>query len=643
MRLGSLGLKNFRSCADVKIAFDDYTCLVGPNGAGKSTVLAALNILFRHGSGSTNPVLSLTSEDFSNRDTSVPITITATFVDLTQEETEELKVYVREGTLAITARAEWNPDHSQAQVKQYGSRSVMKAFAPWFAASAAGAKAAELKELFSGLLGSRPDLRRASTKADMESALRSYEEAHPGECELVDSEDQFYGWSKGENRLRRYIQWVYIPAVKDAHTEQDEAKNTALGELLQRTIRSRVDFDSPLKTLKTNANEQYQELLDSHQNTLSGLSAALEARLQSWAHPGAKLALTWNFDPERAVIVANPAAKIAVGEGDFIGEVSRLGHGLQRAFIVSLLQQLATGDDKQPLRLLLGFEEPELYQHPPQARHLANLLENLSSKNSQIIVTTHSPYFVSGRGFESIRMVRKVPPTNRTGISSLKLERLSEVIALALGEPPQAPTGLMAAVEQILQPSQSEVFFCGLPVLVEGLEDVAFLTTYLQLTEGWPELRRFGGHFVTAEGKTNLSRPLAIANELGIPSFVVFDGDGDQTKAGEADRNRRDNGCILKLCGMESFDPLSSTPVWGARVVMWPTRIRDAVRDELGPELWDAVELDTQKKHGLVGVKRKSGLLIAATLENLWQQGHRSALLEKTCAALLSYGAQQMK
>jgi len=46
----------------------------------------------------------------------------------------------------------------------------------------------------------------------------------------------------------------------------------------------------------------------------------------------------------------------------------------------------------------------------------------------------------------------------------------------------------------------------------------------------WPGFRRLGCHFIVTGGKTNTSRPLAIARELRIRAFVVFDC--DRTRAG---------------------------------------------------------------------------------------------------------------
>jgi putative ATP-dependent endonuclease of OLD family len=94
------------------------------------------------------------------------------------------------------------------------------------------------------------DLPKAGSKDAMRDALRAYEEAHPEKCILIPSEDQFYGFTKGSNRLARYVQWVYVPAVKDATKENVEGKNTALGKILARTVRAKVKFDEEISKLK---------------------------------------------------------------------------------------------------------------------------------------------------------------------------------------------------------------------------------------------------------------------------------------------------------------------------------------------------------------------------------------------------------
>lgn len=648
MRLKSLHIRNFRSCRDVQVHFDSYTCLVGANGAGKSTVLAALNVLFRHAAGTPTPVVSLMEEDFTLRDVSQPIEITATFAELSQVEEEDFKAYFRQDRLIVKAIARWDDGSRRADVKQFGARLVMREFAPWFRNEDDGAKVSELRAVYSDLRNRHGGLPAAATKDAMEAALRTFEEANPLLCSLVDSEDQFYGWSKGDNRLRKYFQWVFVPAVKEAFSEQAEAKNTALGELLQRTIRATVDFDGPLKDLKVATEAEYAKIVASQQSALSSVSATLETRLKRWAHPDARLHIEWQADPDKSVSLTGPSAKASIGEGAFLGEVSRLGHGLQRSFIVALLQELSASDAADAPTLLLGFEEPELYQHPPQARHLASTLQELAGGNAQVIVATHSPFFASGRHFESVRVLRKsADRADETTCTQIAIQRVADSLANALGKRPDEPSALLAAIEQILQPSQRELLFCGLPVLVEGEEDVALIAAQLRLSGRWDEFRRLGGHFVLALGKTNLSRPLAICNELAIPAYVIFDGDGphveDNEKAREnKSRNERDNRCLLRLADLPEADPLSDSIVRSERLTMWPATLAEAVKAGMGADLWKSTAQSVRDTLGLHGVSGKNGLLLAAIFEAAWNTGARSPALAQLCDDILARGTRAL-
>lgn len=639
MRLTEIKIKNFRSFENETIALDDYTCLVGPNGAGKSTVLQALNVFFRNTSAASVDLLKLSDEDFHHKNIESPAEVVMTFEQLSPEAQEDFKAYYRSGKLIVSAIAEWDPQAGCAEVKQYGSRLVMGDFAPYFAANEKKASAAELKDIYSGLRQQFPDLPAVTSKGDMESALRVYEENHPEQCELLSSPNQFYGWSKGENRLRKYLQWVYVPAVKDATTEQDEGRATALGQLLERTIRSKVNFQEPINELRKDVANKYEQIIQKEQNVLDGLSDSLTHRIQEWTHSGTKIRLNWHYNPDKSFTVNEPLARLAVGEHDFLGELARLGHGLQRTVFVSLLQELAANEEGDMPTLLLGFEEPELYQHPPQSRHMASLLEELSTKNAQILLSTHSPYFVSGKGFENIRMIRKSPDDRKSIPSQVTHKNISDRLGEALGEAPRSPTSTMAAIEQIMQPSQNELFFASVVVLVEGIEDVAYISTYMNLIGHWDEFRRHGCHFVIAGGKQNLSRLLAIARGLGIPVFTVFDSDAE-AKRKKPENHPRDNRCILSLCGAQDVDPMPHETYWGENLVMWNSDIGDVVHSDFGQDVWDSSDHAAKQEQGFLdGVRRKNSLLVAATLENLYLQGKHSKTLEQLCERILVFAA----
>ena len=634
MRLVDLRIQNFRSFSDETVHLDGYACFVGPNGAGKSTVLRALNVLFRNPTGSSS-ISELGAEDFHDRDTSKPVRITASFADLSDVAYQDLKAYVRQDRLAISAVATWDGATQKAVVRQHGSRLVMSDFARFFEEEKNGANVATLTKVYAETRKRTPELTAAKTKAEMTKALRDYEESHPELCEFVESPDEFYGWSRGKNLLARHVQWVYVPAVKDAATEQLEGRNTALGILLQRTIGAKIRFDEEVERLRSEFGDKYQAMIRGHEEVLSSVSESIERRLKGWAHPGVELKLAWNYERDKSVVVSDPTACVRLAEGGFMGSVVNMGHGLQRAFIVSLLQELAeTGEEEQPT-LILAIEEPELYQHPPQARHLSEVLERLAEKDCQVLVTTHSPLFVSGRGFEDVRMVRR-SHNGGTTVSQATGSQISDMLAAALGESPGSHSSVIARVEQILQPSQNELFFCSVPVIVEGVEDIAVVATYLRLTDCWSRFRELGCHFVQSGGKNSMSRLAAIARCLRVPAFIVFDGDSD-AKPVQIKANARDNACLLSLCGYGEAPAVPAEDFWASDLVMWATQIQPSVAADVGQDVWSHAQEAARSEHCLAGVQQKNGLLIAATLEGLWAEGYRSPRLERLCRTILHH------
>jgi hypothetical protein len=488
-------------------------------------------------------------------------------------------------------------------------------------------------------------------KQAMIDALHNCEAERPEECVLIPSEDQFYGFSKGANRLAKYIQWVFVPAVKDACDEQLEAKKTALGILLERTVRTKVTFKEPLDNLREEFSGEYQAILDAQQSSLKELSDSLTRRLGEWAHPDTSLKLEWQNDQLNSIKIAEPLAQIIAGEGDFKGKLARFGHGLQRSFLLALLEELSGCDAAAGPKLILGCEEPELYQHPPQARHLASVIQKLTTKNSQVIVCTHSPYFVSGREVEDVRSMRPDPAKKACSCHQVTLDQIAQSIGQARGEAPPKPAGTMLKVQQALQPALNEIFFTNVLILVEGMEDVAYISTYLTLMDLWDEFRKLGCHLVPADGKSSIAQPLAIAHHLKIPTFVLFDSDGHSNVAKAGDdpgqekkkkdartKHEKDNTTILKLCGIAAPDPFPADTLWQPGVVMWKSEIGDVVVDNFGSDEWAKIADTVRVKHGIdVGDINKNSLFIGYRLVEAWEQGKKSATLERLCKGIIDF------
>lgn len=650
MQIESVQIKNLRCIKETAVNFNKYTCIVGPNGAGKSTVLFALNIFFRQSEDSPTDVSTLSSEDFFMQDTTQPIEITVTFSDLSEAAANDFKDYARQGKLVISSVARFDPNSNRAEVKQFGQRLGMTAFKPFFKAFGDKASAEDLKTEFTRLEKEIPELAALGTRKTkdvMYQALRDFESTRPAACELILSEDQFYGISNGANRLEKYVQWIYVAAVKDPTEEDSERKTGALGKLLARTVRAKVNFAASVEMLATEAREKYQQMLDENKASLDEISKALQDRLSEWAHPDASLKVAWQLDSSKAVKVEPPIAGVIAGESGFEGKLARLGHGFQRSYLLALLQELAYSDDPTAPKLILACEEPELYQHPPQLRHLSGVFEKLSENNAQIIVTTHSPHFVSGKNFESVRLVRREDANNSASIRQYGFDEIAKRFAEVVREDLKPGSATFTKLHQALQPALNEMFFTQRLVLVEGLEDVAYIYSWMILTERWERFRTTGCHVVPVNGKSEMIRPLIIAQGLKIPTFTIFDADGDKIlKPENRTKHHRDNAALLRLLGGDENDLFPTGPVWGDRFVAWPSDLGHFVETEFivslgvqGNLKFDALKGKANAECGFAGDLGKNVIYIGALLSLLKEEGASSGCLDQLCEKIIAFGA----
>ena len=639
MRIKSIRIQHLRAFEDETIELDACTLLVGPNGAGKSTILTALNIFFRESADSATNLVALERDDFHGGLTTAPIRITVTFSGLSEQAQQDFAQYYRQGELTVTAEARFDETTGRADVMQYGERRVMRAFQPFFEADKEAAKVAALRAIYGELRAQYEDLPAPGTKAQMTEALRTYEERHPDLTEPLPSEDQFYGFSRGANRLARYVQWVFVPAVKDASAEQLESRDTALGRLLARTVRARVSFRPPLDRIRQAAREQYEQVLREQQGALDTVSRSLQSRVQMLTQGQVRLSVKWDRDSERSVRVEEPFARVALGDAWFVGSPARCGHGLQRVYLLALLQEMPPSGDEGEPTLLLAIEEPELYQHPPQCRHMAAILGQLSTGNAQVLITTHSPYFVSGEAFHEVRLVRKDDAASCAVVKQASVENVAQIVAGARdGMGWAAPQGALAKVHQMLQPTLSEMFFTPFLILTEGREDIAYIVTYLTLLGHQGKLQRVGCHFVPTEGKGKLVWPLATAKHLGIPSLVIFDADGHRPdKNGSREQHRVDNTAILRLAGIANPDPFPPDNVWSPSVVMWRSEIGEVVKGDFGQEPWLDIKEQVALRYGHVGGLEKNPLYVADVVHAAWDCGLRSDNLGRLSEHILAF------
>ncbi len=619
MKIKQIEINNFRSIDKGIIECEPFNSFVGPNGSGKSTILNALNIFFgEYG--------SFSDDDFHKRNTTKPISIKITFHQLSDEANEEFSHYVRGGYLVVLVEIAKLPDGKFDRLVR-GERMVFEPFKPFFEAKNAG----ERGKIFKELAETYPDLEKASNDTGRTEAVRNYEENLPEKDKsLTVSGAEFFGVSKGAHKFQRHINWVYVPAVKDASSESEEAKTTHLGRLIQHTIRSGMDYEAELEKIRNDAFGAYQELLGSQRTHLTSLQDRLALRLQAAVTTDADLALDWKKN-EKSVSVQDPTAQVILTDKGFSGEVENFGHGLQRSFLIVILQELMAADSEVSPTLLLGCEEPELYQHPPQAKHLASILMELSSGDAQIFITTHSPYFVDVDHYEGIKMFRnsggKATITNST--FDTILTGYNEAFTRPLRDEDQVRTKL--AIQT--QPKFNEIFFADKVVLVEGISDEACFETFLRLSGRKPDFQKSGAALVVCEGKGSLAIMLLIAKDFDIPFHVVFDCDSN-CKEQYVEEHIRDNDAILTLAGSVALRAFPPSHILSAELSAWHHEIEQVLEDEFAG---DSVAFNQAGRDAVGNLKssKKNPLYIAATMKAAWDKGRRFPVIDQVVTEIL--------
>ena len=232
-------------------------------------------------------------------------------------------------------------------------------------------------------------------------------------------------------------------------------------------------------------------------------------------------------------------------------------------------------------------------------------------------------------------MVRKDATKKESDVRYVTYPEIAKEIASATGKPIAEPSGTLAKMNQLLQPSVSEMFFATRLVLVEGMEDVAYINAYLHLLGEWELYRRMGCHIVPANGKNQLLQPLIIAKQMHIPTLLVFDCDGQETDPDKRKLHEKDNKALLRLLSKPEEDPLPASDYWGPGFVMWHSEIGSVVREEIGANDWQRFREAADKDFGQVGSLQKNTLHITASLAYAWDEGKKSPSLERLCKQIL--------
>lgn len=610
--------------------------IIGRNGTGKSTVLYALDVFY-------NIAAQVTEFDYFAKDVESEIKIRITYGNLRDDEKEEFKSHIKDDKLTVTKVI------NSGGSKYYGASRQIPEFH-----DIRNEAATPKKSKYNGLVdsgkyeGLGPKVKKA---ADADTAMNEYEASHPELLETFETPQQFLGPRNiGGGKLDKYTKFVLIPAVRDAAAEVDR-KGVILqliDVLVTRSVNKRPDVRKLNEEFEKRVKEVYSA---DNLEELGKLAGIITALLAQYA-PGAEIDLA--FDEVVPPKINLPPAIANLVEDNFKCPISYTGHGLQRALIFALLQQLSITDMSPEANeteeaetvpaalrlpdLILAIEEPELYLHPARSRYLSNVMTKLTAPpaegadpRSQIFYATHSPYFIDLNQFDKVRLAKKCPVDGievlQTKVTQYSRKEASEKLAEISEKDPATftETSFVAHAAPVMTSIVNEGFFADVVVVVEGLSDVAILWAVQQhFNRNWDGL---GIVIVPADGKNSIDRPVVAFRGLEIPTYFIFDGDSSHTGK-KKEKAITSNAILQRLAGVDivDFPNTQIQDTWAVFHDKMETELKESL-----DELFDSIRNEIAEE---LGYEKPSNVLknpeaAARFVKSAYDKGKKITVLEE--------------
>lgn len=551
MKIQSVRIKNFRTLKDVTIPFDSVTTFIGPNGAGKSTALRALDWFFNGKAG------SLCEKDCSFGATTEDIEVQVKFAYLTDKDRNALGKYAPDGVDTFTAWRRWSIDGTDvlsANAKGFPDFNEIK--------ETVGAKSK--KELYAELRNSRPELHLpvASTGAAVEQAMTAWEASHTDQ--LVDAPEalqtNFFGFNSG-GKMSGLFDFVLVTADLRAGEEATDGRSSIISRILERSV-DRAAADEQIANIVEESRAKQQKVYEEKfKAPLDAITTQLNEVVASYS-PGRAVTV---FPAEVELKAPRTTFEVAVRDGTTETTVERQGHGFQRTLLISALQLLAqSGSASAEGVICLAIEEPELFQHPIQSQTFAKVLRSLAEdagKRIQVTYATHSSDFLEARYFHQVRRLTRssdTPPVVTAHFATvddvkMKLNGIADADKVS------------RQLDGIITNRLSVALFAARVLLVEG-ETEASVFYGIGDRDAVGRLESQGLSIVPAGGKGGIPLAHAILTCIGIPTYVLFDGDsGFEARAIAAKKNAatieserikfvKENRQLLKYLGESEVD-----------------------------------------------------------------------------------------
>lgn len=605
MRLHRLTVQGFRRLNDVTVLFGDATFCIGANNVGKSSILRALQVLL---SGSKN----LPESDFySEIDPATgaqkvaaqgdQVVLEAEFRDVPDESDEwrGFKGRVLDGVDETSGE----PVRRFFYRKTFplGKPVIIEVLSKKRNVAGAFARAETTNDLVKAGLPAEAlaQVLELSDKKLTAAERKKLDEVN--EYWDIDDEEE---WVKNPggivgNVLSKLPRYIIIPAKPSS--EEIDGKGGELRQTLGALFDEVRDQSENYKVAQEHLDRLANELNPADATSEFGKMMTELNDVLAGVFPETQINVAADLsDPNKAI---SPTFEVTMSS-NVETDIERQGTGVVRAAVFGLLrfrQKWLSEREDNPgtgpaRRLIVGFEEPEIYLHPSAANQMRDTIYELS-EGSQIIATTHSPYLV-----DLSRKPRQI--LNRLNLSEAAIEISAFNTTTAyrsLEEDDKQHVKMIMRLDDYV----SRAFFSEQVVVVEGdTEDVVLREAIRRMEPATRDMVRSKFEVVKARGKASIIGLAKYLTAVGIAFRVIHDRDAGTPGAekfndpireavGDEHRVRQLEECMEDLLGYRA--PSADKPAkafqhaneWGDAWADVPASVKGLCRFAFSPCLDD--------------------------------------------------------
>ncbi|OGU57873.1 MAG: hypothetical protein A2X64_10280 [Ignavibacteria bacterium GWF2_33_9] len=531
MKIKSLKISNWRSINYIELDLQNLMIFIGQNNHGKSNVLSSLLFFFGE----------LNCNDLDYKDGTDELYVEIEFENLDDIDKSTFKKY-------LTADNHIKVRKSATKGNKVEYHGYLEIATEEWLKDGAEKQFTDLKSAKELPLGHYlPDSGKLTQKAYKE-ARDKYIEENRNEINFQYQleNDPFLGLTNVASGIFGDV--FYIPSVKDANSELKLGTNSSsiFNKLYSRVINQISESNPDYKEAKDKMsalmkilNKETVEGTKNEQRPeeLNVLESSIADELKSW-----QTTIDIEITPPNIDDIFKVGASVWINDG-IKTDITRKGHGLQRAVIFALVKSWAkllmnekqkqeeTSENteaedntkkskrKSSSSVYFIIEEPELYLHPQAQRELFSTLVDLSKTDNQVLLCTHSSSFINLENYKSICIIKKDNQEEGTKVFQYLDELFIDPEIIK-----------QFNLSYWVNPDRSELFFATKVILVEGQTEkiiLPFLAKKLLI-------HKFDYSIIDCESKDKMIPYIELLNKFKIKYITVYDLDHQTGKSLDA-------------------------------------------------------------------------------------------------------------